>query len=480
MSRTVFARACVLHGYRRRANGIGLGRFRRLGLGLGLGLRGLLGRKLGRQLGRQVRTRIVGRQNRRVNHDDAASRSVNRNRNGAQLFDLFLATGIGHKIRVQFGSAVLATTGHVEVGQAVGVNAVVTAGSGIEVGQPIGIHALRHGFALKAEVVDVVELQRQITQRRGKGADHVRGVEHDRIGRRQAKVGDHREFVGAVEHAHATVVHDHDFTHETVGFFHQGDLEVLAVRNVEANLGTANTDGGHGGVQGHRVRVGLCDVTRHEREHALHDRHGHGTFHGARVIDHFVQDHAALFGHGEGRFVGKDNADGAVGTGFKNVTLEHRVTDLQFDLGAVGTDHGNGAGKFFDLTDGLFGNARTGLGDHARGRRACQTRGKIAIDLGALRAHQVRLRINHEIIGDRDLATVGPGHDQIGAFVGEIGRCRIQALGQGQGIGRPCVNGERPAAFAAGTGSERKVIGRHDLYPLSQPGETTRPDRHLA
>ena len=290
-----------------------------------------------------------------------------------------------------------------------------------------------NGFTLKAKVVDVALVQRQVTQSVGEGVDHLLRFDDHRFHRCGRKAGHNCEFVSAVQHRHTTVVDDDDFTDEAIGFFHQHDIEVLTVRQIQADLGAANTDGRDWGVQGHRVGIGFRHLAGHEGEHTLHHRHGHGAFLRARIVNHFIQNHAAVFGHGERGFVCQDHTDGTVFTGFENIALIDRVAQLQFDTGTVRPHGGHRTHQLFDLTNGLFDNAfRTRLGYHSRGGRAGQTRGQIAGHLSALFGCQVRLRIDHEVILHDDLTAVRPGQNKVGALMRVIGRSRVKPFGDHQ------------------------------------------------
>ena len=159
--------------------------------------------------------------------------------------------------------------------------------------------------------------------------------------------------IRAVQHLGAAIVGDDNFADEAVGLLHQDDVHFAVFRNLQADLRTADTDGGHRGVQGHGVRIGFRDLTGHESEHALQCGERNRAFLRARIINHFVQDHLAALTHGERGLISQQHAQGAVRAGFQNITLINRVADLQLDPSAVGPKRPNFAGQVFNVTDGL-------------------------------------------------------------------------------------------------------------------------------
>ena len=134
---------------------------------------------------------------------------------------------------------------------------------------------------------------------------------------------------------------DHDLANEAVGFLHVDDGQVLAVGNVDTGLGAANADGGDRGLQDHGIRVGLGDLAADEGENALQDRDRQAAFLRARIVDHFVEDHAALGAHGEGGLIGEHDTDATVGGRFQNVTLEDRIAARKLHPAAIGAGCGN-------------------------------------------------------------------------------------------------------------------------------------------
>ena len=144
--------------------------------------------------------------------------------------------------------------------------------------------------------------------------------------------------------AYAAVVGDDDFADEAVGLFHQHHAHAPAFGfDVKADLGAADTDGRHRGIQRHGVGVGLCDLTGNEGEDALDGRKIDGAFLGRRVVNHFVENDAAVLAHGKRGFVGQQDADGTVVSGFDDVALIDRIAFIQFHPGAVRADGEYGA-----------------------------------------------------------------------------------------------------------------------------------------
>ena len=194
----------------------------------------------------------------------------------------------------------------------------------------------------------------QLFQRIAEGTEQFAPLHDPDFRRRGREVGNGRGLVGPVHHLHATVVGDDDFTNEPVGFFHQHHVHALAfTADIQTDLGAADTDGGHRGIQGHGVGVGLGDLTGHESEHALQGGQIYGALLSRRVVDHFIENDAAAFAHGESGFVGKQDADGAIVAGFDNVALVDGIAFLQFDAGPVGAHGEHRARQVFDVTDGL-------------------------------------------------------------------------------------------------------------------------------
>ena len=322
-------------------------------------------------------------------------------------------------------------------------------------------------FALQAEIIGVFMARRQVAQGGGEAFDHLLRIDDDAFRRCGEHGVHHRVFIGAVQNGDTSVVHDNDFTDEAVGFFHQHDVEFLTIRDIDTHLGTADTDGGHRRVQRHGVRIGFGDLTGHEGEHTLHHGHGHGTFLSAGVVNHFVQNHAAFFGHGERGFVGQDHTDGAVGIGFENVALEHRIARVQFNAGTIHADHGDRAFNAVDRTDGLFLDSfAAGLGYHSRRVGVGQVIGQIGRHFRTLIGLQRGLRLNGVEILDHNLGAVGPRQDQVGTIVVIVRRRRVQTFGQDQRIAAGCIEDEALTFGCAG----RKdavvlIIGSHDIKP---------------
>ena len=338
-----------------------------------------------------------------------------------------------------------------------------TARRGFEIVQLFGSVIPGDGVTLQTKIIDVVVVQRQLTQGTGEGVDHILGFDDDGFGRRSHKAGDAGEFAGTVQHRHAGIVHDHDFADETVGFFHQHDVEILTVLDVQAHLGAANTDGRDRGVQSHGVGIGLGDLAGHKGEHTLHHRHGHGPFLGTRVIDHFIEHHAAVFGHGECGFIGEDHAHRTIGIGFKNVALIDGITNLQFHARTVGAHRRYGTVHLFDLANRLFSNGlRTCLGYHSDIVGTGQTLRQITTHFRTRGRHDIGSRILHEVIRDHHFAAIRPGQNQIGTLVGILRRRRVEAFGKRQRFAGRCLQ-SGAGAFARQTGDV--VVGSHGSKP---------------
>ena len=99
---------------------------------------------------------------------------------------------------------------------------------------------------------------------------------------------------------------------------------VDAFRDIDADLGAADADGGDRRIEHHGVGVGLGDLSADEGEDALDDRHRDGAVLGAGIVDHFIQNDVAILGHGESGLVGEHDADGAVRPGLDDVALKDR------------------------------------------------------------------------------------------------------------------------------------------------------------
>jgi hypothetical protein len=349
-------------------------------------------------------------------------------------------------------------------------------------------------LALQTEVVLVAVDDRQVTQRRIVLLHH-RGLRNYRNrGRRRLETGDSGCLVGDVKHLHTGVVHDDDLADETIGFFHEHDIQLLAVGDIEADLRTADTDGGNRRIKGHGVRISLGDLAGHECEHTLQRGHRDGTLLRRGIVDHLVEHHAAVLAHGERRFIGKQHTDGTVGAGFENVALVDGVADLQLDPRTDGTNGKHVAREIFDVTDRLavgtgddggIGGNRTARGGRRGGaigaaenvgahRTFGQLRDHFTRKLGTAGRRQLRRIRLAEVILDEDRAAVRRGHDEIVAFHLELGGGQIETLRQGQGLAVAGIQVQSLLGAACGCGGEfghfTYLTGREPV-PLKRPTE---------
>ena len=252
-------------------------------------------------------------------------------------------------------------------------------------------------------------------------------VTHNReVRRRRIKTHHRGKRVGVVQNLHAAIVGDHDFADEAELFFHQGHAKAGAVAQIKTDLGTANTDGRHRCIQGHRVGVGLRNLTGHERKHALQCGDRDRTFLRARIVDHFVQHHAAFGAHRERRIVRQKHTNAAVVTGFQNVALEHLVAGLQLNARTVDADRPDFAFQVFDFTDRLT----VGAGDHRRAAGGITALLGSLHDFGLFRLHKAKARLPFRrrcgIATGQRLDHIAP---DLGAICGnQLGRVRIVGI----------------------------------------------------
>ena len=192
-----------------------------------------------------------------------------------------------------------------------------------------------------------------------------------------------RTGIGAREHHLVDLVHDldtglvadKDFAHVTIGFAHHDHGQVFPVGEINADLGAADADGADRGFDAHGIGVGFRHHAADNGVNALEREQRQRAFLGAGIIDHFIQNHASVAAHGERGLVGQDHANGAIGTGFKDVAGIERRVDIQFHAGSVNTDDESLAADGIDGTDGFCG-LRAGIGSGANtlfaGRRSGQ------------------------------------------------------------------------------------------------------------
>ena len=283
-------------------------------------------------------------------------------------------------------------------------------------------------------------------------------MEHARLGRRGIGVGDGRALVGQVKNLNAASVRNNHLADEAIGFFHQHNAEIGRTiggfAEIDAHLRAANTDGGDGRFQCHRIGINLGHLTRNEGKHTLQHRHGNAAFLGARIVNHFVQNHAPVFGHGKCGFIGKDDADGAFFTRLQHIALEHRIAGFQFDPVTIGADRHDRSRNAINLTDGLSIGGRRGL-RHFLGRRenARQMGRGIAGQFGAARGFQHRRRFLIEITFDHDLGAIRRGDHHIRSRLGELRIAEVDAGGQHDRAIGAHLNG---GALAGGTVAVRQ------------------------
>ncbi len=302
----------------------------------------------------------------------------------------------------------------------------------------------------------------------------------DRRRRRQVDGGDGQGRAGLVQDHRPGVVRDDDFADE-VTFGQDCEVALFAFRRGAPGQGrAANPDGRGRRVDEHVVRAGLGNLTRDERERALHDRGAEGAALRDRVIDHFVQDHAAVIGKGERGFVGEFHADRAQRAGFDDVALVNRVADLQLDLGAVGAGRFDLAGNVDDLADRLVSGGGAGLGFLTRRGGAGQLKGEFALDDVALRGNQIGRIGQIEIVLDKDLGAVLADQHEVGALAHEFGLKNPPAVRHVELLGPLCVQHERvratpilrlrPFVYAGNL----PILGQFlcSLYPCAAVGRT--------
>ncbi len=207
-------------------------------------------------------------------------------------------------------------------------------------------------LALQAKIVLVGAGERNRLERRRERVHDLggRNRRHRRGG--DVETRDRGEFARVVQNAHAAGVGQDDLADESVLFLHQHDAHRLALSQLDADLGAADTDGRERSLEAHGVRVGLGDLTADKGEHALHHRHGDRTLLGGGIVDHLVENQLAVLAHREARLVGEDHADRAVGSRFEHVALIDLRADLQLDPGAVRADREHDAVEVLDPPDG--------------------------------------------------------------------------------------------------------------------------------
>ena len=252
-----------------------------------------------------------------------------------------------------------------------------------------------------------------MAQSGAKFIDDAPVIEQHQILRRLVGTADNDALMGPVHDQGALAAGHHDLADEAVGLAHQHRGQGPAIGKLEPELGAPDADAADRGIDEHGVRVGLGDHAADHRIDALHHIKRQRSFLGTGVINHFVQDHAAIAAHGEGGFIDQHDADSAVRAGFKDIALEQR--QLQFDrhTAAVGAQNEGFAVDGADAANRLA-KCRAGRGVGAGGHDLIQagpgdqTPNHIAGNLGAIGGHK-RAAAGPEVAFDNDRLTVRRG-----------------------------------------------------------------------
>ena len=289
------------------------------------------------------------------------------------------------------------------------------------------------GFLVHAVGVGIVVVRlRKGLKGSAKGSNQIADAHGPNLRRRNVEAGNRGEFRRRVHDLDARLVHNHDFADEAVALFHEDNPHIFAIGNFDTHLGAADTDGRHRGRQRHGVRIGLGDLTTNKGKHALHDLDIDGTFLRAGVVDHFVQHHAAVFRHREGRFVRQNHADGAVGGSFKNIALINRIAHLKLNLRTVGAGGRHRAAGAFNRTDRLGTDRCTGIGNLTRRQRPGQLRNHIAFHLATAGRNQLGRVLGAEISFNDRYRPIGRCEHQIVANLNEFTIRQGQTFGENQ------------------------------------------------
>ena len=196
---------------------------------------------------------------------------------------------------------------------------------------------------------------------------HLRLIDGESLDRSRRCVRNMSALEGGIQDLHTGGVRNNDLADKTIGFFHQDDSRVIARADIQADLSTANTDRRDRRIKGHCVGIGLGDLATDKGEDTFNCGNGNGAFLGGRVVDHFIKDHVAVFGHGKCRFIGKGDTDRAATRCLDNIALIDRGTRCQFDRGAIRPGCGNQTGSGIDCSDRLRLGTRRGLRDFSQG-----------------------------------------------------------------------------------------------------------------
>jgi hypothetical protein len=215
------------------------------------------------------------------------------------------------------------------------------------------------------------------------------------------------------------------------------------------------------------------DLARNQGKGALDHGQGLMAGMGRRVVDQFVDDHAARFAQGQRAGIGEGDGDRAIALGGDHVALENLVARMQFRAGAVGVHHFDRAGGLRHRADHDHGFRSAHLGELGGCQRPGQFAGQIGGDGAAFGRDQGGSIGIGEIAGDEDLVAVLAHQHQIGAVALEFGACQETVAGNGQRAGAFAVeHGSREiAAFRRLPSGTRRTGHRchmhHDRPPLS-------------
>ena len=278
--------------------------------------------------------------------------------------------------------------------------------AGIELGHIIAA-------ATKAEIVAVVPLGRQMFQRCRKAMCDIAVVHKSHGGWTDIESGNHRELVGGVHDGDAAVIQHDNLADEAIRFRHQDDMHLAIGADLDADLSTANTDGGNRRIDMHGVGIGLGDPSAEKRENAFDHRQRQGAFVGGRIVDHLVEDHTAVRTHREGRVVGQHDADARIGRSLENVALEHWIADPQFDPRSIGTNGNHRTAHVVHGSD-RFSRCRKAELRHLSGRqRTGQVAGQFSRHPAAIRGDQFGGILLREVASHHHLFAIWPGDRQV-------------------------------------------------------------------
>ena len=163
--------------------------------------------------------------------------------------------------------------------------------------------------------------------------------------------GDHCSLMGGVENLNAVTIADNGLADKSAFFFHHHHGKGFTVGDINAQLGAANADGGDRGIDNHRLGVCFGDLAADEGKNTCANRKANRSFLGCRIVNHFIQGDATVFGHGKCRLIDQHKANGAVGGRHDLVSLEDRMADFHFNGQPIGAEDANAALQRIDVTD---------------------------------------------------------------------------------------------------------------------------------